>query len=47
MPNQKRRDKSAEEFSKSFMVFLGKKEEKAILKYDRSVSSLEKMLTGC
>ena len=46
MPNQKRRNKSAEEFNKSFMVFLGKK-EKAILKYDRSVRSLEKMLTGC
>ena len=28
-------------------AFLGKKEEKAILEYDRFVSSLEKMLTGC
>ena len=47
MPNQKRRDKSAEEFSESLVVFLGKKEEKAILEYDRFISSLEKMLAGC
>ena len=47
MPNQKRMDKSAEEFGESLMVFLGKKEEKAILEYDRLASSLEKMLTGC
>ena len=44
---KKRRDKSAEEFGERLMVFLGKKEEKAILEYDRFVSSLEKMLTGC
>ena len=47
MPNQKRRDKSAEEFGESLVAFLGKKEEKAILEYDRFVSSLGKMLTGC
>ena len=47
MLNQKRRDTSAEEFGESLMVFLGKKEEKAILEYDSFVSSLENMLTGC
>ena len=47
MPNQKRRDKSAEEFGESLVVSLGKKEGKVILEYDRFVSSLEKMLTGC
>ena len=47
MLNQKRGDKSAEEFGKGLVAFLVKKKEKAILEYDRFVSSLEKMLNGC
>ena len=43
MPNKRKRDKSAEEFGESLMVFLGKQTDQIIMDYSVFKSSLEKL----
>ena len=42
MPNKKRRDKTANEFGESLMVYLGKKSDKAVIEYKKFKEALEK-----
>lgn len=42
MPNKKRRDKTAEEFGESLMVYLGKKSDKAVIEYQKFKEALDK-----
>ena len=39
---QKRRDKTANEFGESLMVYLGKKSDKAVIEYKKFKEALEK-----
>ena len=42
LPNKKRRDKNAYEFSESLMAFLGRKSSKSVIGYSVFKESLEK-----
>ena len=43
MPNKKRRDKTAQEFSEALMAFLGKQSDRATMDYSTFKESLAKL----